>query len=249
MSAQPKQCQLAACRYCYKGSRRTTATVCSSDAIVKNCFKSKPSVPAPAPRPPKRAPSKPARKGCVYTSGRGKVVIRATELSIGSHWDRVGDAIVWKKEGGHGIDAMGSGTVCANVKFRQGGVWYLTAVSSAPHPTEHNDAWFKFSGGVDLYRPQGGSLRKGSGGWYKGYQNNGGNKRADYILTIDRDGHQFLTKPVKKGRVYQVCVSGRSTKYSLLKLVFVKCGGGEGCSRFNSNIKQRMQHLNPSRCV
>lgn len=247
MSAQPHQCRVAACRYCYTGKRRVTADVCSTDAIVKNCFKSKPAASKPA--PPKRAPTKPARRGCVYFSGGGKVVIRATELRIGSHWNRVGDAIVWKKGGGQGIDAMGSGTVCANVRFRKGGVWYMTAVSSAPHPTEHNDAWFRFSGGVDLYRPQSGSFKKGSGGWYKGFQNNGGNKPADYIVTIDHNGHQFLTKPVRKGKVYQVCVSGRSTKFSLYKLVFIKCDGGAQCSRFNSNIKQRMLNLNPSRCV
>lgn len=72
---------------------------------------------------------------------------------------------------------------------------------------------------------------------------------ANYLVTIDFNGHQFLTNPVRAGQVYTMCVSGRSTKYSINKMVFVKCAGGESCSRFNPNIKREMQSLPPSRCV
>lgn len=258
MTSQPTNCQIAACKFCRQGTRRTTSPACKWPAIYKNCFGGKVpgggnTAPAP-PKPPVKAPTPPSGgsrqqpQGCVYSATGNKLVIPATQLRIGSQWSRVGNAIVWKKQGGGGIDAKGSGAVCANVKFSTPGVYYFTGVSSAPHPTEHNDAWFKFSGGFDLYRPQARSFRSGNNEWYKGYQNNGRNNPADYIVTIDHNGHQMLTKPVVAGRVYKICVAGRSSKYSIFKLVFLKCQGGAACSRFTGTIKQQMQNLPPAQC-
>lgn len=258
MTSQPTNCQIAACKFCRKGNRRTTSPACKWEAISKNCFGGRSPAPGNSvPRPP-RQPVKPPTvaaqaprqvpKGCVYSTTGNKLVISATGLKIGSQWTRVGNAIVWKKQGGRGIDAKGSGAVCANVRFGKPGIYYFTGISSAPHPTEHNDAWFKFSGGFDLYRPQARSFRSGNNDWYKGYQNNGGNNPANYIVTIDHNGHQMLTKPVVAGRVYKICVAGRSSKYSLFKLAFIKCEGGAACSRFNGSIKQQMQSLPASQC-
>lgn len=128
------------------------------------------------------------------------------------------------------------------------GTYYLTATSSAPHPTDHNDAWFRFSAGVDLYRPVSGSFRSGNSGWYKGYQNEGGNKKANYINTVDFNGHQFITKPLRAGDVYSACISGRSSRFSLYKMVFVHCENRENCSRFHPGIKAAMSDLSPSKC-
>lgn len=202
------------------------------------------------PKPPTKKPNPPpSGGGCAFRATNGKIVIPMTSLKLTGAWTRVGNSIVWKKFGGGGIDPAGSGTICAKVIFSQSGIYYMTGTSSAPHPTEHNDAWFRFSGGLDAYRPQTKSIRRGNAGWYKGYQNMGGNRLANYLLTIDFNGHQFLTKFVTAGRTYSMCVSGRSSKYAIQKMVFVKCAGGESCSRFHPRIKSAMNNLPPSRCT
>lgn len=223
------------------------------DAISKNCFNGS-SAPPPSgsnrtkPPPQQQKNKPPARKGpCVFRGSNGKIVIDANSLKLAGDWTRSGKAVVWKRGGGAGIAPMGAGTMCANVIFPSSGTYYQTAVTQAPHGTEHNDMWIKFSGGVDLYRPEGGSA-SGNAGWYKGYQNDGGMRVANYLLTIDHNGHQFITKYVTAGRVYTLCISGRSTRYFVYKIVFVKCGGGAACSRYNNSIRRQMSHLGGSKC-
>jgi len=257
MSQQPQLCQEAACNFCKKGNRRTEVELCSSAPILRNCFPSSLNTPPPLPPTPKprvtpaptRTPPPTPSGQCVWTGTNHKLVIPLSSVPIASPWTRNHNAITWKRDGGSGTDPAGSGSICMRMTVPKDGTYYLTATSSAPHPTEHNDAWFKFSAGLDLYRPVSGSFKTGNSGWYKGYQNDGRNKKANYINTIDFNGHQFITKNLRARDVYSVCISGRSSRYTLYELVFVHCTGRDGCSRFAPNIKAAMSNLTPSKCT
>ncbi|KAI0566147.1 hypothetical protein FGB62_12g113 [Gracilaria domingensis] len=260
MSAQPGPCIQAACNYCYVGSRRFDVSVCRRLAIYKNCFNGRaptrqparpaPPAPRPAPRPAPVAPrpAPPAPSGsCAFRAEGDKVVIPSWALPGAPGWNKNGDgSMTYKPGGGGGIDRQGSGQICANIRVKQDGQYYFTVRSRAPHGTEHNDAWFRFSGGFQLFKPGNGMVR-GNSGWYKGYQNSGGNRMADYIVTIDFNGHQFITNYLNSWTTYQVCMSGRSTRFSVYSLVFIKCSG-QSCSRFGPQMRNAMSSLPTSKC-
>lgn len=170
-------------------------------------------------------------------------------LSVKSPWTRRSGAIIWREGGGAGIDPAGSGSVCARVKFAKEGTYYMTAHTKAPHGTDHNDAWFRFSGGLSLLRRGEGTMKVGNTGWYKGYQNLGAHKMADYILTIDFNGHQFVTKKVAKGAVYDVCVGGRSSRFAVYDLLFVMCDGVKECDRGSSIVKDGLNSIGVTKCT
>lgn len=264
MSAQPRNCIQAACNYCYFGDRRYSAQICRRLAIYKNCFNGQaptrpapapkrpaapapPAPPAPRPQPPRPQPRPAGGPGCAFRADGDKIVIPTWAMGAGNGWNRNGDgSITWKAGGGGGIDRMGSGQVCSNIKVKVDGQYYFTAVTRAPHGTEHNDGWFRFSGGFQLYKP-GGRTINGNSGWYKGYQNRGGNRMADYLVTIDFNGHQFITNYLTTSGTYQVCISGRSTRFTVYSLVFVRCSGSS-CSRFGPQMRNAMSSLPTSKC-
>lgn len=242
MSQQPGRCRHLACQYCYYGNRKFTQ-ICRRLAIVKQCFggrvqHGKNRRPASKPRPHGK---------CAWRARKGKVVIPTTSLKTHYPWVKQYGGITWKPNGGNGVDGMGSGAFCARVIVDKPGPYYLTVLSSAPHPTEHNDLWIRFSAGLRWFKPQGYKwLNKGSG-WFKGYENEGRKKVANYLLTKDFDGHQFVTYPLRKGQVYSVCLSGRSSKYTIYKIVMVKCNGWY-CSRFGGYMRWQMSRLGSSKC-
>ncbi|CAN8063342.1 unnamed protein product [Agarophyton chilense] len=258
MSAQPRACIQAACNYCSVGSRRFDVSVCRRLAIYKNCFKGNtparqaPGPAAPRPLPPKSAPRAPRPRSrpngsCAYRAQGDKIVIPAWALPGAPGWKKNGDgSMTYKPGGGGGIDRQGAGQVCTNIKVNTDGQYYFTIQSRAPHGTEHNDAWFRFSGGFQLYKPGSRSI-SGNSGWYKGYQNKGGNRMADYLVTIDFNGHQFITNYLNSRNTYQVCMSGRSTRFSVYSLVFVRCSGNT-CSRFGPQMQNAMSSLPSSKC-
>ncbi|CDF36362.1 unnamed protein product [Chondrus crispus] len=189
------------------------------------------------------------RAGCAYrgTSGN-KIVIPSTGLSAGNGWTKEAGAIIYRKGDPQGsVDAEGSGTMCVKVMFPSPGKYYFTALTKAPHPTEHNDMWVRISSGFDLVHTSKGAFKSGGSSWYKGYQNRGGMQMADYLLTIDNDGHQFQTKNVAAGPAYSLCISGRSTKFWVYKLVLIKCDG-DNCNRNSPFIRSKMNGLPNSPC-
>lgn len=273
MSAQPWSCRNAACNFC---RRYRYSGACRSDSIRKNCFSGKgpggprsPVTRPPTTRPPTTRPSPPRPSGPVPSSGGptcavyggsyGRVWIPATRFFKGSsysRWTKEGNYIVWEKYRNIGrsvIDAKGTGSVCVRVKFPTAGHYYINMYSFAIHPTEHNDCWVKFSGGLNLYRPQSKSYKILGGyaakDWYKAYQNEGKKGIANYGLTIDKDGHQFITKSLRSGSVHSFCISGRSDKFKIYGFAFIKCSPVAGCSRFSPGIKGALGRLPAPRCA
>lgn len=243
MSQQSGRCRHLACQYCYNGNRKFTK-ICRRLAIVKQCFGGR--VHHGKRNHPKHKKSR-SRGKCAWHARNGKIVIPTTSLNTRRPWIKQYGGITWKPNGGNGVDPMGSAAFCARIIVDKPGSYYLTVVSSAPHPTEHNDLWIRFSAGLRWFKPQGYRWLNKGNGWFKGYQNDGRKKVANYLLTKDFDGHQFVTYPLRKGQTYSVCLSGRSSKYTIYKIVMVKCDGWF-CSRFGGYMRWQMSRLGSSKC-
>lgn len=248
MTGQSQECQDAACRYCKLNVTRRQLRVCSSPPIQKQCFDR--SWPFTTPTPvlePTAPPRPPTNSG--RCSAPGVVVIPASKFPAPAGWVRTPDrsGLTWKPSSGAGIDPPGSGAFCINSTPNRSGLQYFTVLSSAPHPTEHNDAWFRFVGGVILSRHKSIFTKPGSE-WLKGYENLGKNEIADYIVHKDFDGHQFIMTSKRAGQKATVCVAGRSSKYTIYELVLISCPPGSDkdvskCSRFSPYISNIMRNL------
>lgn len=134
---------------------------------------------------------------------------------------------------------------CVRFVLDSSGLHYFTVVSSAPQYTEHNDAWFRFSASVVGFRPASGSKMDIGRRWFKGFQNLGRNEKAGYILTGDHNGHQVFVQAMK-GVEYKACISGRSSKYTIFNMVFVRCDSFEECNRKGQKVSMVMGDLPPA---
>lgn len=189
---------------------------------------------------------------CTWVETDGQVVVSMQGVRPISEWTnngaggitwRAGDSRTW-------IDKKGAGELCFKVIFTSTGAFYLTARTTAPHRTEHNDMFLKFSGGLDLFRA--GTHEQ----WpvrdpmmyFKAYQNYGQDRMADIISSIDYNPHIFVTRPVERHVPYQVCISGRSSMFSVFDLVFIKCTH-HYCARDSGYIRSEMESLNISLCL
>lgn len=250
MTGQSNACQAAACYYCTKRNAEgfyinRNLHACRTPPIRINCFSAK------------------SGQRCRTSAGRnGKIVIPAWRVTTRGEWKRAycASAIEWKPNGGGGIDQPWEGNpLCVRFSPDVSALYYFTVISSSPHVTEHNDAWFRMaSPGFYRYQPQSGSVLSSSTAWLKGYQNEGDGKQANYILNVDFNGHQFITPMLTKGKTYSVCVAGRSTRYKIFKFVFVACPRKTAdnwpknlyrCSRFSRYIRNAVKSTPTSRCV
>lgn len=118
--------------------------------------------------------------------------------------------------------------MCFNVSAEIPGDYYLTALSYAPHNTEHNDMWVQSSLGFELWKGGRngtlGGVVEGTG-WRKAYQNYGIRGISDDLKTIDFNGHRFIIPGVRRRETFWVCVSGRSYRYEVFRLILLKCEG------------------------
>lgn len=137
--------------------------------------------------------------------------------------------LVYEPSKNRGIDMRGAkGKMCFNVNVKIPGGYYFTALSYAPHNTEHNDMWVESSLGFELWK---GGKNGTLGGvvkpteWRKAYQNYGIRGISDDLKTIDFNGHRFIIPVVNSDAGFQVCVSGRSYRYEVFRLILVKCKG------------------------
>lgn len=245
MSQQPRRCIQAACRHC-RSLRANSMPVCRTTPLRRNCLLRSPPRTIMHKKP--KHPTSP-RSLCSFRGGRFGVYIPAARLPVRKPWYRLRDgSIIWKPRGGGGIDRKGSGEACARFIPGVRGRFYVTLISSAPHGTEHNDVWIRVSSGVDLFRtPR--TWRGGSSGWYKAYQNMGGNRWANYVVTVDFNGHQIITKPLLRGRRYEVCLSGRSSRFRINAILLIGCGHHSKCDRYGRLIRSSLRRLRPSRCA
>lgn len=164
-------------------------------------------------------------------NANGDIVIPLLSSLATDGWQPVSRAgfsgLIYEPGKATGRDKPGqSGVICMNVLLSNAGKYYLTALSHAPHNTEHNDMWVRGSKGFELW--QGGKPPKFGGRvsaaeWRKAYQNYGRRGIADDLKTIDNNGHRFVVPEGNGKEVMELCVSGRSYRFELFRLILVKC--------------------------
>lgn len=158
---------------------------------------------------------------------------------------------MWKEGGGAGIDQPANGQpFCFRFLPDRQGDYYFTLRSKAPQFTEHNDVWLQSSSAVKLYRPSSKSLKAGAPSqWFKVFQNLGKKKVADYVLSGDNNGHQVFLA-AQKGRAINVCVAGRSTKFTIYDFIFIHCTDLGECDRHGKYVTDALADLRkPSKCT
>lgn len=170
-----------------------------------------------------------------------------------SKWTKTasGDGIVWRAGDSSTKVNSPAGEKCFRVRFSSPGAYYVTAHSSAPHWSEHNDMWIRFSRGLRLFNAGTMAEKKSRMSMYryfKAYQNIGRNRKADIISSVNHNPHIMVTSWVETGKFYELCIAGRSSKFTVYDLVMVKCMG-MGCKRFGSHIRDAMKTLKYSTCV
>ena len=206
---------------------------------------------------PKRSRTRPKRKssgrngkGCSWRTRNGHVVIPAIYAKYSYPWVRRNKCLVWRpKKNSHSIDKPGSGALCYPFKVDKKSPYLFTANTRAPHTTEHNDMWIKmpyrgfrlFKVGSNRYR---GWYYKG---WLKAYQNSGGRKFSNELRTIDFNGHQFETAMLYPGAPYTICISGRSSKYTVCNLHLIACARGT-CGSNSRRIQKILSNTRSSDC-
>ena len=181
---------------------------------------------------------------CVWHARGNEVVIDLGKVYPPSGWTcvRRGDDIGWiyKKHRNLGIDPKGAGRMCFRILPKNSGKYYFTALSYAPHNTEHNDMWVQSPDlGFELWKWGTFWRTAGTNEWLKAYQNNGIRGLIDQLKHKDFDGHRFLIPNVEKGKIFRVCISGRSFKYEVFRVFVMKCFGNncQGVPRHGLHTK------------
>lgn len=188
---------------------------------------------------------------CTWFADEDQLVIPMSRVIPKSYWSRYSSrghvGIQWRAgDSRQQVDPAGVGELCFRVAFTMPGTYYLTAISAAPHGTEHNDMWIHFNGGLDLF--DAGTNQQMNGPWatpqrtYKAYQNIGGNRIADIISTVNHNPHIFVTQPVTTGTAYRLCIDGRSSQFKVFELVMLRCSGNS-CKRNSNHIRNTMADI------
>lgn len=191
-----------------------------------------------------QAPATQFPSPCVWSVPRDQVSVDLSSVQPATWWTpckRNGlYGLVYKKERTHGIDGKGEhGVMCFDVRAPSDGTYYLTALSYAPHNTEHNDVWVRCSKPIELWRHANSRSKVEASTWLKAYQNKGKAGISEEWKTIDRNGHRLLIPGLLEDEIFQVCLSGRSYQYELFRLVFIRCQGPYCTGKMYEHIAKR----------
>lgn len=236
---QSTECFESGCQWCYAWPARFNTFPCTSWRIRNLCpkkvdetemrpGKTPASTPKPGPEVPPVGGLYP--KGCVHMADSTSVVVDLGRVRLVDEWSRVRlfgmNGIVWRKgNDSEGIDSWNQGVMCFPMRAKQAGKYALVAVTLSPSGKgEHNDCYARSSKGFEFWQwgkkyPEDGSSRR----WFKAYQNAPDGEVGDNFKHIDGDGHKFLIPNVGAGEKFEVCISGRSSKFHMFKLAVVKC--------------------------
>lgn len=158
-----------------------------------------------------------------------------------SHWSPSQGGVQWRsEEATTEVDGPGSGEICFPVHPTFTGWYFFTAETSAPHGTDHNDMWIKFSGGLTLVRSH--KERIVGSGYIKACQNEGGDKRTDVLTSVDFKPHSITTHTLVEGAKYRACLSGRSSQFTMFSVILIPCRGGN-CVRSGKFVRGELKEL------
>lgn len=155
--------------------------------------------------------------------------------------------MIWQANVDNQIDPPGSGEICFNFQALATGSYYVTEITSTPRETDNNDIWIKLDACLKLLHAKTLSLHSAGQNYFKGYQNLGGNVKADLLSSVDRNHHIFVFQEMKERTTQTICISGRSSRFTIYKIVLVRCVKEE-CSRYSKHIRKAMEGTKDSKC-
>lgn len=186
---------------------------------------------------------------CMWKGHNDMVAISLANAMPSSHWSKNGEGLIWKKDTLSGVDTYGIEPKCFNFMVPSSGNYYLTAITSAPHAVDHNDMWIKLSAGIALYRVETEKFLHVAFNYIKAYQNYGMDRIANVLFSVDKNPHFFVSKTMVQGESYEVCISGRGSKFTVYKIAMVKCSPDLSCNPFKNHVQSAMRMLEDSICV
>lgn len=227
---QPLQCKTSACTFCAGLKKPKPNSPCTIALLKQLCASFKSTTPQAPPKPPMN------KGNCVWAANnRDEVVIDPTFVSsLPSQWTKTSRAgragIVYKAGGSTTRDTPGMASksaICYRVRMRSSGDYYFTTISYAAGKEVHNDAFFRSaSTGILFFRPPGDWHMHswGNNGWFFGEQYSGG-MSDDLFHSRDSDPapNRFHIPDVTAGTTFRFCIAGRSPRFEIYRLVFVKC--------------------------
>lgn len=251
---QPAACKRTACKYCTWPAKMGT-TLCKEWARKYVCSDTPQVITEIETVNPTEPPMQDIvlkdPETCVWMGSNQKVVIGLEHAKESSFWTKHEGGIMWKKDGGPQQDPAGSGSKCFHFKVPLTGNYYLTAITSAPHKVDHNDVWLKLSAGVEMYRTNTGvrlPSTEPTTNYFKAYQNYGRDIKANMLFNVDRKPHFLISSSMETGKPYEVCLSGRSSLFTVYKIVMVKCSPAESCNPYESYTQRAMRDITLSEC-
>ena len=176
------------------------------------------------------ASSQPSGTACAIYAEQGGLLIFETEsASPTDDWSfqngvsgALGDGYLeWKHGNDSGsIDKAGGGILSYTFQIQTPGTYRFILRSAAPHNTEHNDVWARFTQNEVYGRKSNGSseVDLGRNSWFKVYQNKGNDSWNWAASTVDHNAHQIFAEITAAG-TYSVQLSGRSTKFKIDRIV------------------------------
>lgn len=170
----------------------------------------------------------------------GKVVISVANSGYGK-WQNEGDGIKW--DAGNWDPHMTvepSDPIAYKWVAPQAGKYVITALTSSPHSTEHNDMWLKVPGGVALEKP--GNSMGMKYDWEKAYSNGMANSMV--LSAVDNDPHFFATGHVEAGSTNTIEIAGRSSQFKVHKIMVLACGGE--CTTYETMVREGLNDLTTS---
>lgn len=199
---------------------------------------------------------------CLWMSNDRFLAIPLSDINPTSFWQPYKDDFVsgieWRRGQDHKwTDPPGVGKLCFRAQFSKPGTYYFTAYTMAKHWSEHNDMWVSFSHGFNLFKAdtmiQQNLKNAQDDRLMKAYQNSGNNVLTDILSSVNFNPHVFVSKYINAGDLHELCISGRSSQFKVIKLVMVQCEGMQ-CKRSSSHIRSAMRdifatdHVSKSQC-
>lgn len=144
---------------------------------------------------------------------------------IPSNWDQQKDGLMYKPNGGAGVESKGTDPVSYAFTVQKSGVYAIEMDSTAPHSTEHNDVWMRIKeSGIAMRR--GSEYRSATTDWIKVYQNSGG--RLTQARSVDHTPFSIMTgRALEVGEKVTLEISGRSSKFLVHAFYLFPCNGAE----------------------
>lgn len=175
-------------------------------------------------------PAQSSAQSCdIYKESGGLVVMETEAVPVAGSWSlqngisgATGTGYYEWKTGNSsgGIDGSGQGILSYDFEITQAGTYRFLFRTNAPHTTEHNDAWIRFTNtDVEARKSNGGSvIDLGQNTWFKVYQNKGADSWNFDAFTVDNNRHEIFALIDSPG-VYTMEMSGRSTMFKVDRFV------------------------------